>query len=256
MNMKSILFAASAALAVSLQAEVTANNTLCRIEVSSAAKSIIVAVPLVAVQSGDNIKVTDYIMTTNLKQGDSILKWNGTAWEGWAINSEGKWEAVISVAGYSDVSTTAPAADSALARGAAVWLNRSSNTISSSSSFYLYGQVASGSVTLTAEAGKYTLLGNPTTAALDLSKLSWSDCSEKDQIIFASESSTPRTYTYRKPTSGDSATWCKKVVTTSSDGLSSTTYTALTENEVTLAPGVGFWYNSKGSASPSVTIGE
>lgn len=248
MKMKSLLFAASAALAVSLQAEVEANNTLCRIMVESSAKSIIVAVPLVAVGSGD-VKVTDYIMTTNLKDGDSILKWNSTdsKWDGWVIQN-GSWSAVTSVDGYNNVNTTAPAADSALARGEAVWLNRSDDTISASKQFYLYGQISDSSVTLTATAGGYTLLGNPTTADLDLSQLSWSNCAEGDQIIFASESSTPRIYVYKN------SAWSKIVNGTDSNSMPTTTVTALTKGEVTLAPGTGFWYNSVGESNPTVTI--
>ncbi len=255
MNMKSILFAATAALAVSLQAAVEANNTLCRIQVDSSAKSVIVAVPLVAVGSGD-IKVTDYIMTTNLKEGDSILQWNSTssAWEGWVINASGAWEAATSVS-VSGVTATTPASDSALARGEAVWLNRSEDTITESTSFYLYGQVASGSVTLTAEAGKYTLLGNPTTSTLDLSTLSWNDCTVGDTIYLSSETAgVIKHYEYRVPTDGDTAKWCSKKVSVDDDGFSTTTYTAITTGAVTLAPGEGFWYNSKGTATPTVEI--
>lgn len=255
MNMKSILFAATAALAVSLQAAVEANNTLCRIQVESSAKSVIVAVPLVAVGSGD-IKVTDYIMTTNLKEGDSILQWNSTtsAWEGWVINASGAWEATTSVS-VNGVSTTTPASDSALARGEAVWLNRSSETITESTSFYLYGQVASDSVTLTAEAGKYTLLGNPTTSSLDLSTLSWSNSTVGDTIYLSSETTgVIKHYEYRVPTGGSGATWCSKKVSVDDDGFSTTTYTAIASGAVTLAPGEGFWYNSKGTATPTVEI--
>ncbi len=255
MNMKSILFAATAALAVSLQAAVEANNTLCRIQVDSSAKSVIVAVPLVAVGSGD-IKVTDYIMTTNLKEGDSILQWNSTtsAWEGWVINASGAWEAATSVS-VNGVSTTEPADDSALARGAAVWLNRSEATITENSSFYLYGQVASDAVTLTAEAGKYTLLGNPTTSTLDLSTLSWSNSTVGDTIYLSSETTgVIKHYEYRVPTDGNTAAWCSKTVTKNEKGFSKTTYTAISSGAVTLAPGEGFWYNSKGTATPTVTI--
>ncbi len=255
MNMKSILFAATAVLAVSLQAAVEANNTLCRIQVESSAKSVIVAVPLVAVGSGD-IKVTDYIMTTNLKEGDSILQWNSTssAWEGWVINASGAWEAATSVS-VSGVTATTPASDSALARGEAVWLNRSEATITENSSFYLYGQVASDSVTLRAEASKYTLLGNPTTSTLDLSTLSWNDCTVGDTIYLSSETAgVIKHYEYRVPTGGDAAAWCSKKVSVDDDGFSTTTYTAITTGAVTLAPGEGFWYNSKGTATPTVEI--
>ncbi len=259
MNMKSILFAATAALAVSLQAEVTANNTLCRIEVESSAKSVIVAVPLVAVGSGD-VKVTDYIMTTNLKDGDSILMWDtkNTKWVGWVISS-GAWVALTDVSTTGGVSAGQPATDSALERGTAVWLNRSSATIEENDSFYLYGQVASSTadgVTLTAQAGGYTLLGNPTTASLDLSTLSWNDCNEGDTIYLSSDTQGGISYyEYRVPTDGAEAKWCSKAVTKNDKGFSKTTFTAISSGTVTLAPGEGFWYNStSSSSSPSVTI--
>lgn len=252
MNMKSILFAATAALAVSLQAEVTANNTLCRIEVSSAAKSVIVAVPLVAVGGSDesSVKVTNYIMTTNLQEGDSILQWNGEAWEGWVINKEGAWEAATSVS-LGGVTTAEAASGSALSRGAAVWLNRPK--ITEAASFYLYGQVSSKEVKLQAQAGGYTLLSNPTTAELDFSSLKWNDCSKGDQILFAGSDGKMKSYTYRIPTDGAELAWCKKTFTVNGE-YTAATWTAITTGDVVLAPGAGFWYNSKGSIPPYVTI--
>lgn len=246
MNVKNLLFAASAALTVSLQAEVTATNTLCRIEVESAAKSVIVAVPLAQVGDGADIKVTDYILTTNLKKGDSILKWNGTSWDGWTIDDKSAWEAVVSVSG-TESSETAPAADSALARGAAVWLNRSDETIEASKSFFLYGQVVAGETTLTAQAGAFTLLGNPGTTALDLSKVTWTGCANGDNITWNDNDGKRRFVVYHD------GKWCT-MSTTVTDGFPTTKFEELKENTAVIPVGVGFWYKSTGTTSPSATI--
>ena len=246
MNVKNLLFAASAALTVSLQAEVTATNTLCRIEVESAAKSVIVAVPLAQVGDGADIKVTDYILTTNLKKGDSILKWNGTSWDGWTIDDKSAWEAVVSVSG-TESSETAPAADSALARGAAVWLNRSDETIEASKSFFLYGQVVAGETTLTAQAGAFTLLGNPGTTALDLSKVTWTGCANGDNITWNDNDGKRRFVVYHD------GKWCT-MSTTVTDDFPTTKFEELKENTAVIPVGVGFWYKSTGTTSPSATI--
>ena len=246
MNVKNLLFAASAALAAGLRAEVTANNTLCRIEVESAAKSVIVAVPLAQVGDGADIKVTDYILTTNLKKGDSILKWNGTSWDGWTIDDKSAWEAVVSVSG-TESSETAPAADSALARGAAVWLNRSDETIEASKSFFLYGQVVAGETTLTAQAGAFTLLGNPGTTALDLSKVTWTGCANGDNITWNDNDGKRRFVVYHD------GKWCT-MSTTVTDGFPTTTFDELKKDTAVIPVGVGFWYKSTGTTSPSATI--
>ena len=246
MNVKNLLFAASAALTVSLQAEVTANNTLCRIEVESAAKSVIVAVPLAQVGDGKDIKVTDYILTTNLKKGDSILKWNGKSWDGWTIDTNGKWDAMTSVSGAAS-SETAPAADSALARGAAVWLNRSQATIDASKSFFLYGQVVAGETTLTAQAGAFTLLGNPGTTALDLSKVTWTGCANGDNITWNDNDGKRQFVVYHD------GKWCT-MSTTVTDGFPTTKFEELKDDTSVIPVGVGFWYKSTGKTSPSATI--
>ncbi len=246
MNVKNLLFAASAALTVSLQAEVTANNTLCRIEVESAAKSVIVAVPLAQVGDGKDIKVTDYILTTNLKKGDSILKWNGKSWDGWTIDTNGKWDAMTSVSGAAS-SETAPAADSALARGEAVWLNRSQATIDASKSFFLYGQVVAGETTLTAQAGAFTLLGNPGTTALDLSKVTWTGCANGDNITWNDNDGKRQFVVYHD------GKWCT-MSTTVTDGFPTTKFEELKDDTSVIPVGVGFWYKSTGKTSPSATI--
>lgn len=246
MNAKNILLSASAALAIGLQAGVTATHTLCRIEVESAAKSVIVAVPLAQVGDGKDIKVTDYILTTNLKKGDSILKWNGTSWDGWTIDDKSAWEAVVSVSG-TESSETAPAADSALARGAAVWLNRSDETIEASKSFFLYGQVVAGETTLTAQAGAFTLLGNPGTTALDLSKVTWTGCANGDNITWNDNDGKRQFVVYHD------GKWCT-MSTTVTDGFPTTKFEELKDDTSVIPVGVGFWYKSTGKTSPSATI--
>jgi len=247
MNVKNLLFAASAAFAVGLQAEVTATNTLCRIEVESAAKSVIVAVPLAQVGDGADIKVTDYILTANLKKGDSILKWNGTSWDGWTIDDKSAWEAMTSVSGIGNVSETEPAADSALARGAAVWLNRSQATIDASKNFFLYGQVVAGETTLTAQAGAFTLLGNPGTTALDLFQVTWTGCADGDNITWNDNVGKRRFVVYHD------GKWCT-MSTMVTDGFPTTKFEELKENTAVIPVGVGFWYKSTGTTSPSATI--
>ena len=243
MNVKNLLFAASAALAVSLQAEVTANNTLCRIEVESAAKSVIVAVPLAQVGDGADIKVTDYILTTNLKKGDSILKWNGTSWDGWTIDDKSAWEAMTSVSGIGNVSETAPAADSALARGAAVWLNRSQATIDASKNFFLYGQVADGEVTSKAVAKQWTLLGNPKTTAFDPAEVTFEGVNDGDKIHFVRSAggAFPDTYVYKTAQNG----W----VTYDDD---KDALVKLESGKVSVPVGQGFWYENKGEKEVTV----
>ena len=232
MNVKNLLFAASAALTVSLQAEVTANNTLCRIEVESAANSVIVAVPLVQVGNGAAIKVTDYILATNLQKGDSILKWNGAAWDGWTKNAKGGWDALTSVSGTKKSSTANPAADSALARGAAICISRSD----ASKGCYLYGQVADGEVTSKAGAKQWTLLGNPKTTKLNPAEtVGFEGVHDGDKIHFvdSADGASPKTYVY------NGGMWVSSGRTSGSLAM--------------ISVGQGFWYENTGAGDVSIT---
>ena len=266
MNMKSLFALAVVTAAGAASASVTTGNTLCRIEVASTATNTIVAVPFAKVSdTSAQIPVTELVMTDNLSAGDTILHWNGSTWDGWIItvDSETKaksWTATV-ISENLSYSQSEPAAGTALARGDAIWVNRSSTE----APFYIYGQVSSAEATSTAVAPSSsdappvaTMMSAPTTDATGfqlntlVGKKTSGNFADGDMIVVANPSDTVfgrKEYVYKS----DKGNFCTKTETTSTVTIGGVQYTAVTGTEwtvigddVKVPVGEGFWYVSKG----------
>lgn len=244
MQLKSLLtIAALSASAVAVAAEVSSQNTMCRIEVSGSEgqSNLIIAVPLTAVD-GKAVKITDLVMTTNLDENDALIaNVNGTYYS-WVIQG-GSWTAATTTDGGNSI-VAGDAEKAALAVGTGAWLVRKKPT----NAAYLYGQVPTGTTTTTAALGsaeqpKYTLIGNPTTAAKAINSIAWANVNVGDQIAVPGTNGKAQTYVYRAPASGGDAAWCKYV--------KGSGYVAA---DATIQPGCGLWYVSfGGSTAPTAT---
>ena len=268
MNMKSLIALTALTAAGAASAEVISGNTLCRIEVDSGTKSTIVAVPLVKIgNTPANIPVTELVLTDNLSADDTILHWNGTSWDAWEIVVEEgtgakSWEPTTISEG-SNNSQSAPAADTALARGDAIWVNRAVTN----EPFYVYGQVAGSSATAatstaeqatSATSPKYTMMSAPITdpAGFQLntivSKKTAGSFADGDTIVVVDSSNKTfgrKEYVYKT----DKEAFCTLTATTSTITIGGVEYTSVTgqtwtpvADTVKIPVGAGFWYVSKG----------
>lgn len=265
MKTNSLLTLAAVTLAGAASAAVTSANTLCRIEINSGAKSTIVSVPLTKVGATANeaIPVSSLVLTDNLSVGDTILHWNGSAWDAWMITLEGEsktWTPTI-VSEGSKNSQTAPAAGTSLARGEAIWVNRSDV----SKSFYIYGQVGKayhdlGSKEIHVTAGTaaspaYTLIGNPQPERFILNGIHPSFMKEGtspvvgDKVVFVNSQNAfgYTEYTWQNDAKTGNLAWCVKSRYTGDDNQPHIGWTAV-GNDVGVAPGEGCWYVSVGGA--------
>ena len=198
MNAKTILSLTVLGAVTAASAAVTTDNTLCRIEVASGTKSTIVAVPLVKIGTADGaIPVTDLVLTDNMSKDDTILHWNGSAWDAWMI-SDGKWPPTVISEGSKN-STSAPAEGTALARGDAIWVNRANPTVTEgdvtrAKPFYIYGQVATTAGALPAivrptkeDELAYTMMGNTDLADKKISEITFNGTPMAgDKIVWGS----------------------------------------------------------------------
>lgn len=249
MNMKS-LFALTAMAAVgAASAAVTTGNTLCRIEVNSGTTNTIVAVPVVKIAEGTAIPVDKLVLTNNLAHGDTLLHWSSTKekWEAWVIANSG-WSP-MSVSEGMQTTMTQGAENATLTRGDAIWVNRNNSDVSKP--FYIYGQVATAPATSTAVIGTsaepiYTMMGNPTLAAVALNKSGlWptegaNKVAEGDTIAISAVNNFGRKeYTYKSDKGG----WCTYGRV---NGVKQWILTA-----DTIDAGCGFWYISRGG-NPTV----
>ena len=263
MNMKSLIALTALTAAGAASAEVISDNTLCRIEINSGAKSTIVAVPLVKIGDGNaQIPVKDLVLTDNLAVGDKILHWNGSSWDAWVIIETAgvkSWSPTVISEGSKN-SQTKPAENTALARGDAIWVDRASTI----SPFYIYGQIPTSSEGLTSvvTAGSssqpgYTMMAAPATDSAGfklntlVSKKTAGDFADGDKIVIVDATARlgRREYTYKTETKNFSVE--EDVLDSTNTYPIGVTWTAIGD-DVVLPVGCGFWYVSVGG-NPTIT---
>ena len=172
--MKKILFSAAAVCAAGLAmaASVESPNTFGVLKVSSTNAETVVSVPWEAVGSG-NVKVKDFVMTTNMSDNDMLYLYDNTGetptYKAWIL-SGGAWTGIATVKGVDGKTVTATAdADATLARGQAliIWRQNYDGGTTPAESIYLYGQYNSTGVSsYTMTAGKATLFAPVNTTSL------------------------------------------------------------------------------------------
>lgn len=243
MNCKSLSIIAALSVAP-LFAAVETGNTFCRIAVKPGTANVILSIPLSACGTGNAINVTDLVLTAGLSN-NTYLKAessSGTGWDVWKINN-GNWEAVT-VSSGTEQSETRAASDATLARGKAVWLERPAKD--KDNTIYLYGQVGTSAASTTVAQGapgaaKFTLLGHSKPEAYNLSNANnWTGCVDGDQILLTLKGKN--TMLKYKNSEEKWVVLSTKV----ENGLVDLVETSVTESEITVPAGQGFWYRSVG----------
>ncbi len=242
MNIKSLLAiaAAVATAGVVSAAEVNSDNELCRIAVPCTGAAI-VAVPVMTVGGETQaIAPTNFVLSSSLNNGATMMQWDkdNSRWNVWTVTS-GEWVASKTVKGTETADSPAPYSE-ALTTGEAVWITTTTTTI------YVYGQVTSGATREflkgTSTAPVYTLIGNPHLTATQLTTAKFSSASDGDQIVWVGAGATgKKMYTYQNGHFGH-------YVGTVEDGKLTTTWTTIDAETVTIDPGIGIWYVSRGGS--------
>ena len=229
-------------------ARVASENKLGVLQTVSAAKKAIIAVPWLSLtDDGNAIAVADLVKTAGLTAGDKLHVYNKAesrydvyelaadmTWSPKAIYKVGADGTVEAVSSGTPETTT-------VARGNGVWLERQDTT----KAIVSYGQVASGTVATTIDAGTaekptWNLLAVPTTTAVDIEATFGS--SEADTLIVPT-AGAPKICTVKD---GEWA-YEKSVPVTDASGNQlgvRVVHEAVTE----LPAGTGFWYLNGGTA--------
>ncbi len=185
----------------------------------------LIAVPFLGYAGGD-IKVSDMVNTPQLGVGSKLYVPNedGT-YNVWTKGSDGKWaesaqNVIIGADGVATAGETPAAKDVTTKRGGAFWLepNGSSEKI-----FYLLGQPTDATGSSALVSGKWNLIGNTSEAPKDITA-----GVEGEKVCVPNGTGILITYTFSTTKKG----WMN----------GRTVY-----EKVTIQPGKGFWYLSKGT---------
>lgn len=252
MNCKSLSIIAALSIAP-LFAAVETGNTFCRIAVTPGTANVMLSIPLSACGTAGDIKVTDLVLTTGLSEG-TVLKAEkstpGTGWDVWTIQNK-LWVATSTANAETQAQSEDPAV-ATLSRGRAVWLERPS--VDKDKTIYLYGQLNETQASTEVRAGTleepvFTLLGNPKPEDFKLSTANdWKGCENGDQIFLTQGGNV--VIIERKNDVWNKVT--TKVIEVGVHNVIDVVYTPVTEADVTVPAGQGFWYRSVGG-NPTIT---
>lgn len=277
--MKRNLFFLFAVLATTFaSATVTSSNTLCWIKVNNTCTNVVISTALVDVglPATNSIDVSNFILTKNLRVGDSLLKkvlsdddpsddnpplWS---WQGWAVVNAGTDEAtnlVWQATGVTSVDRQfAAATNDALVVANAFVLHRSDPV--ASNPIYIRGQVEC-SVARTQEATEQiTLMANAGLTDVYIEDIPWEDGkgpADGDKIRFLTDNAGTGTvdYTWKADSKADSNKWCLITNTLNpSTGRVTTVATPIDNKTVVVPVGQGFYFTRKvplGATAPTVT---
>ena len=227
-------------------AKLVSENTVGVLKTATSAKKAIIAVPWLSLADGGNISVSNLVKTAGLKKGDKLHVYNKAesrydvyelaadrAWMPKAIYKVGADGTVEAVSSGTPETTT-------VARGNGVWLERQDTT----KAIVSYGQVASGTVATTIDAGTaekptWNLLAVPTTTAVNIATTFGT--SEADTLIVPT-AGAPKICTVK------GGAWGYEKAVSVTDKFGKTGVKVVRETVTELPAGTGFWYLNGGAA--------
>ena len=233
-------------------AKLVSENTVGVLKTATSAKKAIIAVPWLSLTDGNAIAVADLVKTAGLTAGDKLHVYNKAesrydvyelaadrAWMPKAIYKVGADGTVEAVSSGTPETTT-------VARGNGVWLERQDTA----KAIVSYGQVASGTVATTIDAGTaekptWNLLAVPTTTAVDVAATF--GASEADTLIVPT-AGAPKICTVK-----DGAWGYEKAVSVT-DKFGKTGVKVVRETVTELPAGTGFWYLNGGEGGELVRL--
>lgn len=228
-------------------AKLVSENTVGVLKTATSAKKAIIAVPWLSLTDGNAIAVADLVKTAGLTAGDKLHVYNKAesrydvyelaadrAWMPKAIYKVGADGTVEAVSSGTPETTT-------VARGNGVWLERQDTA----KAIVSYGQVASGTVATTIDAGTaekptWNLLAVPTTTAVDIATTF--GASETDTLIVPT-AGAPKICTVK------GGAWGYEKAVSVTDKFGNTAGVKVVRKTVAELPaGTGFWYLNGGAA--------
>ena len=229
------------------------------LEIDSGATNTIVNVPWVGFAENDAtpIDIAALVKTRNLAVGDTVMavKPNGD-YEAWSVGEKRAWVPVTTIAKVPGAQTLAEAAaanERTLKRGLGLWLVRCGEGADLSKPFYVSGQYAAASETVTVAgvgsgASAWTLLANPDrTAVTKLNEIDWQGKPlAGDEIAVVKNDGAHQIFTWRKEQDGTwrwgtGGGWEK-------DGATGLMRQKARDTSAEVSAGAAIWYVRKGES--------
>ena len=241
MKLRSLICLGALVVAGVASAEIAAptSNTFGWLRVDSKKQYMIVAVPWLGCD-GAAVKVADLVKVDNLTPEDMLYVYQDGTYKAWVLRNR-VWTPVTTVAEGKSPAAAAGAAETALARGSALWLYRQNAT----NPFYVYGQHSADTASAPAlTPGAYNLVANPNASGYDLNSGKITGAAKGDQVQVVGDAGVTRVYTF------DGTNWgYDRLVQV--DGEPFSRHERVTTG-CTIPAGQGVWYVSKGTTAPTI----
>ena len=215
--------------------DVTSGNAIGALgcTITKASNQTLVAVPFLGYDTDGKVAVKDMVKTGNLAEGSKLYVPDGIGtYNTWTLDASGEWIADQKVTiiqnGAPTVGESENQSEAKVSRGDSFWLEPVFKDSAVSGTIYLLGQAAGNDGT-SAAAANWNLMGNASVKSVALG----TDGFEDGETIVVQVDGRLRYYTFKSAKGG----WRY----TKPDGKWSDPKTDL----LTIAPGQGFWYNSK-----------
>ena len=241
MKLRSLICLGALVVAGVASAEIAAptSNTFGWLRVDSKKQYTIVAVPWLGCD-GAAVKVADLVKVDNLTPEDMLYVYQDGTYKAWVLRNR-VWTPVTTVAEGKSPAAAAGAAETALARGSALWLYRQNAT----NPFYVYGQYSPATASAPAlTPGAYNLVANPNASDYDLNSGKITGAANGDQVQVVGDAGVTRVYTF------DGTNWGYDNLV-QVEGAPFSRHERVTTG-CTIPAGQGVWYVSKGTTAPTI----
>ena len=241
MKLRSLICLGALVVAGVASAEIAAptSNTFGWLRVDSTKQYTIVAVPWLGCD-GTAVKVADLVKVDNLTPEDMLYVYQDGTYKAWVLRNR-VWTPVTTVAEDKRPAAAAGAAETALARGSALWLYRQNAT----NPFYVYGQYSPATASAPAlTPGAYNLVANPNASDYDLNSGKITGAANGDQVQVVGDAGVTRVYTF------DGTNWGYDNLV-QVEGAPFSRHERVTTG-CTIPAGQGVWYVSKGTTAPTI----
>lgn len=215
--------------------DVTSGNAIGALDctITKASNQTLVAVPFLGYDTDGKVAVKDMVKTSNLAEGSKLYVPDGTgAYNTWKLSAAGEWVADQKVTiiqnGTPTVGESASQSEAKISRGDSFWLEPIFKDSATSGTIYLLGQAAETAGASEA-AINWNLMGNASVNSVTLGTAGFAD----GETIVVQVEGKLRYYTFKSTKGG----WRY----TKPDG----TWSDPATDQLTIAPGQGFWYNAR-----------